>query len=98
MSLEKGNVVIDLNDKNSLKEDEKKKIKDNEVSDEQLDNFNFQELDKAIEKSFQDFLKKTLIQDRDSPESIQIQFNNWLDKECETLDMMKESEIKQKII
>ena len=98
MSLDKGNVVIDLKDKNSLKEDEKKKIKDNEVSDEQLDDFNFEEFDKVIEKSFQDFLKDLQIRPSDDKESIQQFFNEWLDKQCETLDIMKESAIEQKII
>ena len=98
MSLDKGNVVIDLKDKSWIKEHEKKKIKDNEVNDEQLNSFDFKEFDKAIEKSFQDFLKEITINSRDDTESIELQFNKWLDEKCEKLDIMKESEIEQKII
>ena len=99
MSLEnKGNVVIDLKNKYWLKEDDKKKIIENGVTERNLDSFSFNKFDEAIEKSFQNFLKTIKINSHDSKETIQMQFNNWLDDECKELDIIKDTEIDEKII
>lgn len=95
MALDKSNVVVDLKNKDSLKNDEKSKI---DVGDKDLDSFNFEEFDNAIEKSFQYFLKQVTIENYDTRDIIQQRFNNWLDQQCNTLDIMKNSEIAQKII
>lgn len=99
MSLEnKGNVVIDLKNKSWLKEDDKKKIIESGVTERNLDSFSFGKFDEAIEKSFQNFLKTIKINSYDSKETIQMQFNNWLDDECKELDIIKDTEIDEKII
>lgn len=91
------NIVQDIKNKKWL-EDTLKKNDQNFDSNIDVENFDFEKFDKAIEESFQNFLKKYTIKDREDRESIQLQFNKWLDKECEQLDIMKESEIEQKII
>lgn len=91
----KVDVVKDIKDVQWITKNELSKIS-NEVSKDKLDNFDFKKFDEQIEQSFQTFL--TSIDNHKGSESIKGKFNEWLDKQENILDGMRDAEIAKKII
>lgn len=87
--------------KNYVKDIENKSELSQSVDKTQItDSFDFTQFNKDLESSFQKFLKETKSQYNDNftRENMQLLFNDWLDKQLDTLDEFKNDEIEQAII
>ena len=86
------NLVKDLVNKDILSD----KLK----SEEWIDAFDFKKFDEEIEKSFQSFLEsqKNQFTGEATKDTVETSFNGWLNKQYNSLDKMKDTEIDNKIV
>ena len=89
-------VVKDIKNKQWIKQEEHNSIQN--VSEEQLDNFDFKTFDKKIEESFQKFLTSENLKRGKNAPDIKTQFNNWLDNNLKELDTLEQKEIAKEVV